>query len=111
MHMSDSRPIVDLETMACLSSDGLHLATVIHADGTSWPWVLDLSDRPETDQPDAVWPAHELLGPLPPVYEWRLDQVTNRVQCQAITQAGERCSRVRMGPTMCWQHASLEVAR
>lgn len=113
MHETDfgDTPIVDPRTTLCLG-DGWHATMVVYPDGAVWPWLMDPDGAGDEGTVEGIWPPlHERLGPLPPVFEWRVEESMKLTQCQAITNTGERCSRTRTGKTMCWQHAKLEVQR
>lgn len=92
----------DLEL--CLG-DGWHAGTGVNDDGTVWPWLV-------SPDPDAVgnqlrsWPAHELLGPLPWVFERNFHPTwAPEYSCGAPTRSGKPCrAGVNAPGERCWHH-------
>lgn len=111
----DCEPAIFDPDSAIRLGNNWRMAMAIGPDGSAWPWLFDPSRAGSDDDGsgiDGMWPPlHERLGPLPPVWSGRVESVMDRNRCQAITLAGERCSRTRVGVSMCWQHAMLEAKR
>lgn len=87
--------------------NGYAVAECIRTDGDRDLWLLSLSG--DTSQTLARVPAHEALGPLPPVTVDALDTAfgAGRLipQCAGICWSGARCrNRPRPGARFCHHH-------
>ena len=107
--MTDNRPIVDPQQVACLGN-GSHAVVAITPDGDTRFWIMgpDLDDQTSgCASPDHA--PHEQAGPLPPVYRQRLNAVLLRcgaptlstgLPCRTpVARPGQRCGHHRQPVT------------
>ena len=100
---SDDVPLI--ASSLCLGH-GWHAVAAVEADGSVGYWLIDPGARPDGRRHHT--PAHEELGPLPPVYLARLARPPLR-RCGRPRKDGAPCETFVYRPGAACHHHRTEV--